>query len=204
MRETTPAERKLTGTLFTIVARDQNICPESQLSSGLHPKQRGQQVEGGDSAPLLPCPETPLEHCVQLWAQDRHGPVGAGPEEATEMVRGLEPLCYGERLRELGLFSLEKRRLRGDLLVAFQYRKGADKKDGGFLAGPVVTGQEAKSGETLDQVAQRSCGCPIIGSVQGQVGWGFEQPDLVGDVPAHVRGVGLGTLQQAAGFFPID
>ncbi|KAK4810510.1 hypothetical protein QYF61_004290 [Mycteria americana] len=41
-------------------------------------------------------------------------------------------------------------------------------------------------GETLEQVAQRSCECPITGSVQGQVGWGFEQPDLVKDVPAHV------------------
>ena len=46
-----------------------------------------------------------------------------------------------------------------------------------------------ESGRTLEQVAQRSCGCPIPGGAQGQVGWGFEQPDLVKDVPAHGRGL---------------
>ena len=44
-----------------------------------------------------------------------------------------------------------------------------------------------EGGETLEQVAQRSCRGPIIGSVQGQVGWGFDQPGLVKDVPIHEK-----------------
>jgi len=48
-----------------------------------------------------------------------------------------------------------------------------------------------KNSETLAQVAQRGSGGSIPGNIQGQVGWGSEEPGLVEDVPAHCMGVGL-------------
>ncbi len=48
----------------------------------------------------------------------------------------------------------------------------------------------------LAQAAQRSCGYSITGGVQGQLGWGPGQPDLVGGNPAHISKLELDGFQR--------
>ena len=71
----------------------------------------------------------------------------------------------------------------------FRLKKGRFKPD--------ITKKEilhSGSGEALAQVAQRSCGCPLPGSVPGQAGWSSEQPGLVEGGPAPDRGLELDDL----------
>jgi len=95
-------------------------------------------------------------------------------------------------------------------MAAFQYLKGAYRKAGEGLVVRAYTNKMRRNGfkleegrfrldirkkfftnEMLQHVAQRGgCGCPHPGGIQGQGGWGFEQPGLVGGVSAYSRGVG--------------
>jgi len=95
-----------------------------------------------------------LESCAQLWSPQHKKDMDVLEQvqtRVTKMIRGLEYLSYEDRQRELGLFSLEKRRLQGDLPAAFQYVKGACRKDGEGLFTRVCSDRTSGNGCKLKE-----------------------------------------------------